>query len=299
MKSRSVTNVLSFDIEEWFHLLEIPTLSDPSCWGQYTHIAEQYTDRILETLDRHGVKATFFIVGWVAETCPTIARKIAESGHEIASHSYWHRAVCKLDAAEFRKDLARSIDILEQQTGQKVRGFRAPGFSITPDMNWAFETMLDLGLEYDASLLAKRPVTSLSDVAVVTDSGRILPEIPCNLLQVGKLGIPYSGGGYFRLLPKAAVRRLMHEQNRRGIPNVLYLHPRDFAVDCPRVPLPLTRRFKSFYGLESTQDKLETVLQEFSWGTCASVLGLDRVATAPAPMPAPLPTPAVSLSYAG
>lgn len=292
MKSRSVTNVLSFDIEEWFHLLEIPALSDSGCWSQYTHIAEQYTDRILETLDRHNVKATFFVVGWVADRCPTIARKIAEHGHEVASHSYWHKAVCKLNAAEFREDLSRSIDVLEQQIGQKVLGFRAPGFSISPNMNWAFETMLDLGLEYDASLLAKQPTAPTNSSLVMTNSGRSLREIPCNLFQVGNLGIPYSGGGYFRLLPKAVVRRLMHYQNRRGIANVLYLHPRDFAIDCPRVPLPPMRRFRSFYGLESTQDKLETVLQEFHWDTCAAVLGLnrDRDACSPAPL--------VSLSYA-
>ena len=290
MESKNVTNVLSFDIEEWFHLLEIPTLSDPGCWGQYTHIAEQYTDRILETLDRHNVKATFFIVGWVAENYPTIARKIAELGHEVASHSYWHRAVCKLNATEFREDLSRSMDVLEQQTGQKVIGFRAPGFSISPDMDWAFETMLDLGIEYDASLLAKQPLAPLSNSIIMTNSGRSLPEIPCNLFQVGKLGIPYSGGGYFRLLPKSALRYLMRLQNQRGIPNILYLHPRDFAVDCPRVPLPLMRRFRSFYGLESTQDKLDTVLQEFHWDTCAAVLGLDRVV--------PSPAPAVSFSYA-
>lgn len=286
MKSRSVTNVLSFDIEEWFHLLEIPTLSDPSCWGQYAHIAERYTDRILETLDRHNIKATFFMVGWVAENFPAITHKIVKSGHEVASHSYWHRAVNKLNAAEFREDLSRSIDILEQQTGQKVRGFRAPGFSITPEMGWAFEAMLDLGLEYDASLIAKQPIASVNDSIVTTTSGRSLPELSCNYFQVGKFGIPYSGGGYFRLLPKAVIRHLMHQQNHRGIPNVLYLHPRDFAVDGPRARLPLMRRFKSFYGLESTQDKLETVLQEFNWDTCASVLGLDR-ATSPARMPIP------------
>jgi polysaccharide deacetylase family protein (PEP-CTERM system associated) len=276
----SILNAMSFDIEDWFHLLKIRSVSDPSAWPTLPTLVERYTDLILRVMAERRAKATFFTVGWVAERYPSVVRRIVEQGHEIAAHSYWHRAVSTLRPEEFRSDLKRCVDVIEQQGGRKVLGFRAPGFTITSRQRWAFDVMLDLGLKYDASLcptygqFAGYDCPTVPHVNRDAPSGRPLPELPMTVLKFGRRGLRFTGGGYLRLLPgwliEAGVRRL----NRRGVPAVVYLHPRDFAVDCPRPPMPPHRRFMSYVGLSTTQRKLESLLERFRFGPCAQVLGV-------------------------
>ncbi|MCH2135309.1 MAG: polysaccharide deacetylase family protein [Phycisphaerales bacterium] len=281
--SNSVVNALSFDIEDWFHMVEIEAVADPDKWDGFETLVERYTNWIIETVTEADVQATFFVLGWVADRYPQLVRRMVDAGHEVASHSFWHRRVYELDEATFAQDLRQSIDVIEQAGGAKVRGFRAPSFSITPGTEWAIDVLLDAGIEYDASLFpAGRahggyPCTPEPHVSTIAPSGRPIPELPMTMMRLGPMTVPFSGGGYMRLLPPWLLRRGFDQLAREGRPTVVYLHPRDFAPDCPRVPMPLKRRFKCYVGAGSTKNKLRMLLDRYRFDTCAAVLGLDTL----------------------
>jgi len=279
MSREPVVNALSFDIEDWFHMVEIPAVEDPDTWPELPTIVVRYTRRILDMLAAADTRATFFVLGWVAERYPELVEDIVAGGHEVATHGYWHRRVYEMTPEEFRTDLQRSIDLLEAQSGRKMRGFRATSFSITPGTEWAFDVLHDVGVEYDASLFpAKRghggyPCPLEPHLSMIAPSGRAMPELPMSVMELGPWRLPFSGGGYLRVLPEALIRRGFDRLNARGLPGVVYLHPRDFAPDCPRVPMPLIRRFKCYARAASTAPKLEALLRRYRFDTCESVLG--------------------------
>jgi polysaccharide deacetylase family protein (PEP-CTERM system associated) len=280
--SEEVTNALSFDIEDWFHIIEVPAVAEAGTWEKLPSLVEPITEWIIEVLDAAGVRATFFVLGWVASRHPRIVRLISGAGHELGSHSYWHRRVDKLSVDEFREDLRQSVSLLEDLAGKKILGFRAPSFSISPGSEWAFDVMHETGLLYDASLFPARrghggyPCPAKPHNFTGTPSGRSILELPMSVLHVGPLRLPFSGGGYLRLLPQAAIRVGFAHFHRRGLPVVVYLHPRDFAPNCPRVPMSLSRRFKCYVGLRTTRAKLHMLLDSYRFDTCASVLGLEQ-----------------------
>lgn len=275
-------HALSFDIEDWFHIVAVDAVADPAVWPTLPSIVEDRTRWILDALAEANVRATFFILGWIAARHPTIAKAITAGGHEVATHSFWHRRVDQLKPETFRQDLRESIDVLEQQSGTKVLGFRAPSFSITPGSEWAFDILHDEGIVYDASLFpAKRghggyPCPQPGHQFTNVPSGRPMHELPMSVLRLGPLRLPFSGGGYLRLLPGAMIRRGFDRFERDNTPVVVYLHPRDFAPDCPRIRMPLHRRFKCYVGLKSTESKLKMLLRRYAFTTCAGVLGLER-----------------------
>lgn len=273
-----MTHALSFDIEDWFHIVDIPQLEDRNKWNGFSSIVEDKTSLILDILDEHDTKATFFMLGWIAQKYPALSKKIAQAGHEIASHSFWHRRVYEMNPEDFKHDLSLSIDILEQQTGKKVKGFRAPSFSITPGTEWAFEIIHGLGLKYDASLFpAARghggyPCSKKIHALKLTGYENYLYEIPMSVKDNGLVKIPFSGGGYMRLLPIQLIRRYFNAYEAEGNPVVVYLHPRDFAPDQPRVKMSIDRKFKSYIGLGTTEFKLRALLKEYKFDTCHAVL---------------------------
>jgi polysaccharide deacetylase family protein (PEP-CTERM system associated) len=277
-----VVNALSFDIEDRFHLVEIKAVSDPACWPQLGSLVVQYTRWILDTIEEADVRATFFVLGWIAERYPWLVRTIAEAGHELAIHSYWHRRVDHLSVSEFREDVRRNMEIVEQLSGRKVLGFRAPSFSITPGAEWAMDVLLDLGLAYDASLFpAPRghggyPCRQ-EPHDFIAPSGRVIAELPMSVLKLGPMKLPFSGGGYLRLLPGWVIRRGFSRFHQRGLPVIVYVHPRDFAPEQERIPMPLYRRFKCYVGLNTAQAKMHMLLRNYRFNTCASILGLQQV----------------------
>ena len=279
--SDRVVNALSFDIEDWFHMVEIDAVEDPEIWPQLPSIVVRYTQLILDILAVSDTRATFFVLGWVAERYPEIVKGIVDGGHELATHGYWHRKVYEMTPDEFRDDMRRSIDLLESQSGKKMRGFRATSFSITPGAEWAFDVLHDVGIEYDASLFpAPRghggyPCPDEPHISTIAPSGRPMPELPMSVMQLGPWRLPFSGGGYLRVLPRMLIRRGFDQLNAQGRPTVVYLHPRDFAPDSPRVKMPLIRRFKCYAGAASTRPKLEALLRRYRFDTCAAVQGLD------------------------
>lgn len=269
-------HALSFDIEDWFHIVDIPELEDRTLWDSRPTIVEKKTDLILSILDEFDTKATFFVLGWIANKYPGIAKKIFQAGHELGTHSYWHRRVYELTPDVFLKDLKLSIDILQDQSGVKVKGFRAPSFSIIPGTEWAFDVIRGVGLTYDASLFpAKRghggyPCMQQAHMLIMHNYS--IPELPMSILKLGPVWLPFSGGGYMRALPYSMIELSFKKFESMEVPVVVYLHPRDFAPDQPVVSMPLHRKFKSYVGLSSTEMKLKSLLSKFEYTTCERVL---------------------------
>lgn len=276
-------HALSFDIEDWFHIVEVAAVENPELWPELHKrtIVERYTDLILRICAEHNTRATFFILGWVAERHPALVRRIADAGHEIGTHSYWHRRVYQLTPDVFREDIDQSLRAIRAAApGVEIRGFRAPSFSITPGAEWAFDVLLDLGLTYDASLFPARRghggyACKPGPHVIKTPKGNSLPELPMSVATFGPAKLCYSGGGYLRLLPSWMIERGLRQEQRAGRGTVIYLHPRDFAPDCPRAEMPLVRRFKCYVGMKTTEGKLRRLLSRHRFTTCAAALGLE------------------------
>jgi polysaccharide deacetylase family protein (PEP-CTERM system associated) len=259
--------ILTFDIEDWFNLLDIPATANVADWDRFEPRIHANVERLLETIGCHGQRATFFCLGWVAEKYPEIIRMIDEAGYEVASHTHTHQLVYEQTPEQFRNDVARSIDALENITGKKVKSFRAPGFSITPDTPWAFETLIELGIEYDSSVFpAARGHGGFADFgaarpAIIECESGLLKEFPISLGKLLGRNLVFSGGGYFRLLPYTTISRLTRQSDYI----MTYFHPRDFDADQPVLDLPLHRRFKSYVGLRGAHSKFERWLGEYAF----------------------------------
>ncbi|MBN1602047.1 MAG: polysaccharide deacetylase family protein [Chitinispirillaceae bacterium] len=261
-------NILTFDIEDWYHLLDVKATKDEQDWESFEVRIHKNTDRILDLLIAQKKKATFFCLGWVAKQYPELVKKISTSGFEVASHSYSHQLAYTLSPDQFRSDLKKSIDTIEQLTGKKVTIFRAPGFSFTNKNIWVFDILIEAGITTDSSIFPGSRghggfsgLTNNSPFQIKTASGTI-KELPINLTKILNLSIAFSGGGYFRLLPYSLLRYLF-----RKTPYIMtYFHPRDFDKDQPVVPgLPIHRKFKSYFGLKHSFNKFEHILSEFEF----------------------------------
>jgi polysaccharide deacetylase family protein (PEP-CTERM system associated) len=281
----SITHALSFDIEDWFHIVEVKAVEDPALWPRLSaqaSVVERYTDLILRLCDEGRAKGTFFILGWIADKHPALVKRIADAGHEIGTHSFWHRKVYELTPEAFGHDIAHSLAAIRAAAGDVViDGFRAPSFSITQGTEWAFDVLMDVGLTYDASLFPGSRghggyACTPGPHTLTTPKGRRLPELPMSIAPVGvgplRWRMCYSGGGYLRLLPSRLIDQGIAAETAAGRPTVVYLHPRDFAPDVPRVPMPPHRRFKCYVGLGTTEGKLRHLLATYQWAPCRDVL---------------------------
>ncbi len=237
---KNITNYLTIDVEDYFHVSAFENKIRFEEWGNYESRVVNNTRKILEMLSEAGeIKATFFILGWVAEEHPDIVKEIDASGHEIACHGYQHRLVYNMTQDEFRSDLIKAKDILENITGGKVVGYRAPSFSITKRTTWAFAILEDLGFEYDSSVF---PINH--DNYGITDAPRFqykvpekkLVEFPISTTKMIGLNVPVSGGGYFRLFPywftKMNLKKINNNENK---PFIFYLHPWEIDPEQPRI----------------------------------------------------------------
>ena len=279
-------------------------MDDRSRWDQLAPTVEPLTDQVLELLAGYGVQATFFVLGWIAERYPALVKRIADEGHEIASHSYWHYEVYKHTPTTFREDLKRSIDVLGDVSGQTVRGFRAPSFSLRPGCEWAWDVMLDLGLAYDASVfpIARShggyPSAETGEraeqraprkgvgyhfcrdqgykwyptpfVGMPTPSGRVMKVLPMSVMRLPVLGkrLAFSGGGYLRVWPWWLVRRGFEQLDAAGQSAVVYLHPWDFAPGGPALPMRPHQKFKCYHNRGRTEARLRALLEKYRFGPC-------------------------------
>lgn len=260
--------ILTFDIEDWFHILDNPDTRGISEWSKFESRLQKNMDTIFSILSDNQQKATFFVLGWIAEKYPEQVRRIVEAGHNVGSHTHLHQLVYEQSHKEFEADLIKSISTLEDVTGIKVKYFRAPGFSITSETPWAFEAILANGIEIDSSIFpASRAHGGFQDFgsakpAILECKGMKLKEFPINTYNVLGKEVIFSGGGYFRLFPYQAINQFTKQSNYV----MTYFHPRDFDPKQPMVPgLGLSRKFKSYYGLKRTEHKLRRWLKDFSF----------------------------------
>ena len=277
MSAANLVHALSFDIEDWFHIIGVRELEDRESWAARPSLVERYTDEILELCDGADVRGTFFVLGWIAEHYPHVVARIADAGHEIGTHSFWHGLVTDQTRDEFTIDLVRSIEAVEQAAGTSVKGYRAPSFSIRPGTEWALEVLLDSGIEFDASLYPAKRMNGGYSVErgphrFALPSGRSIPELPMSVLPLGVISTGFSGGGYLRLMPLPLVRWGMDSLARRSQPTILYMHPRDFAPDSPRAPMPVHRKFMTHIGTKKAREKVGHLLQQYDWAPCGQVL---------------------------
>ncbi|ETN95787.1 polysaccharide deacetylase family protein [Zhouia amylolytica] len=266
-------NILTFDIEEWFHVLDNNHTKTEKDWSNFESRIHQNMNTIFELLDNSKQKATFFCVGWIAEKYPEVIKEIISRGFEVGSHTHLHQLVYDQSPKQFEEDLKRSIQTLEDASGQKVRSFRAPGFSITSETPWAFETLLKNGIEIDCSVFpASRAHGGFNsfghaEPAYIELNGMRLKELPINTHEIGGKKLVFSGGGYFRLFPYGAIKSFTQKSDYV----MTYFHPRDFDFDQPMLPgLSLTRKFKSYYGLKQAKPKLQRWLNDFNFMDIAS-----------------------------
>lgn len=258
-------NILTVDLEEWFHLLDFDVTQNESSWNNFEVRIYENTDRILQILNDTNTKATFFIIGWIAKTYPDIVKRISQY-YEIGSHTMTHQLVWKQDPDNFRNDVTASIRSLEDITGKKIECFRAPGYSIRESEKWAFEILHELGITADCSVFpakhAHGGMPSYVDVkpAIIEYNGTEIKEFPVSSIRTMNKNIIFSGGGYFRLFPYFLIKRWSNKLDY----NMSYIHPRDLDSGQPMLEgLSLSRKFKSYVGIKSAEYKLRKYLTDF------------------------------------
>lgn len=268
-------NILTFDIEEWFHILDNDSTKQVHQWNNFESRIHKNVDIILGSLAEHNTKATFFCLGWIAERYPEIIRKIDAAGYEIASHSFAHQLAYQLSNKEFQEDLKKSCDSIQQITGKKITAYRAPGFSFTENNICNIESLISFGIEVDCSIF---PINrahggfrsfGTSMPSIIKVNYLKIKEFPLNTYSVAGLQVVFSGGGYFRLIPY----RLISYWLKKNSYSIFYFHPRDFDPTQPVIKdLTLFRKFKSYVGLHSAQKKMNKLLNDFAFVDVATAI---------------------------
>ncbi|ALS97650.1 XrtA system polysaccharide deacetylase [Lacimicrobium alkaliphilum] len=276
---KTCLNAMTVDVEDFFHVSAFDKIISPEDWDQYQPRVDNNTRRLLDIFARHGVKSTFFVLGWVAERYPELIKEIHRQGHEVASHGYAHRRASEQNRQEFTADVRRSKDHLQDLLGEEITGYRAPSFSIGYTNEWAFEALKELGFVYSSSTY---PVKH--DLYGTPDWPRFayqrkedITEIPIPTLKMFGKQVPIGGGGYFRLYPYALTRYLVQKYlEKEKQPYSFYFHPWEIDADQPRLNNASAKsRFRHYVNLQHTEGKLERLLQDFSWSTMRDVYGVS------------------------
>ena len=277
MEKSSITNALTIDFEDWYQGLEIPHTD----WDGYEDRIEQAGDKLLSILDEADVKATFFILGYVAEKHPQIVRKIEQAGHEIGTHGYSHTLIYRQSPELYDSEMTRAVGFLQDLTGKPVLGHRAPFFSITKDSLWALETLGRLGIRYDSSIF---PVHNyrygIADAPrfpyEIQQNGFTFTEFPISTLKLGSMTVPIAGGAYFRIYPYHLTRQFLKAANRGGKPFTFYLHPWELDPDHPRVEMPRrVARLTHYFNLGATERRFRKLLRDFKFAPMKEVLNIN------------------------
>lgn len=262
-------HALSFDVEEHFQVSAFWSDARRQQWDRLESRVEQNTLRVMDLLAQADTKATFFVLGWVAERHPKLIKALAHQGHEIASHGYGHELVGNQTEGEFRVDVRRSKQILEDLTGERVFGYRAPSFSITDQTPWALAILAEEGYLYDSSIYTRLQrsgnCTSRSVVReMVMTSGNIY-EVALPTVNLCGFQLPIAGGGYFRLFPYSASRMFLRQFENAGHQFVMYFHPWEIDPDQPRMDGPLVSTCRHYFNLKRTEKRLQSLLQDFAF----------------------------------
>jgi polysaccharide deacetylase family protein (PEP-CTERM system associated) len=269
--------MMSFDVEEHFQVAAFWTVARRREWDQLASRVEQNTRKIADLLSEHSTKATFFVLGWVAERHPSLVKDLAQQGHEIASHGYGHELVHTQTPTQFREDVRRSKQILEDLISRPVVGYRAPSFSITSQTKWAIPLLIEEGYRYDSSIYNRFRSTDRSTETrdgiyqLKTQVGAIWEVSPSTMNTCG-LQLPVAGGGYFRLFPYAASRIFLKNLEKQGSQLVMYLHPWELDPAQPRMDGPVLSKVRHYLNLGKTEQRLRWLLKDFSFAPINEVI---------------------------
>jgi polysaccharide deacetylase family protein (PEP-CTERM system associated) len=274
-------NAMSIDVEDYFQVSAFENSVDRRRWDRLPSRVSQNTERLLDIFAEADVRATFFVLGWVADRHPDLIRKIAMAGHEVASHGYAHRLVYEQTPDQFRDDLRRARIAIEMAAGCPVLGYRAPSYSITARSRWALDVLVEEGYVYDASIYPIHhdrygiPDAPRHPHVIECRTGRLW-EVPGSTVRYGRVNLPIGGGGYFRLLPyqwtQWGMRRLNTVERR---PGVFYLHPWEIDPEQPRLASGGLTGLRHYTNLAKTEARLRRLLREFQFGTIADMLGRE------------------------
>lgn len=268
---------LSFDVEEHFQVSAFWSEARRQQWDRLESRVYKNTETLLAMLAKRNIRATFFVLGWVAERCPEIVRSIAAQGHEVASHGYGHELITGQTPGMFRDDVRKAKGILEDICGKRVYGYRAPSFSITKDTKWAIPILIEEGYLYDSSIF---PVLhdrygipdATPTIHLLRAEAGCIWEVPPSTANILGMRLPVAGGGYFRLYPYPILRTLLKRIERSGHPLVMYLHPWELDPDQPKMDGPWLSRFRHYLNLHKTRDRLCSLLDDFRFNAIQNVL---------------------------
>lgn len=264
----------SVDVEEYFQVSALERAVARAEWDKLESRIAPSVELLLELLAEQGARGTFFVLGWIAERHPELIRAVYDAGHEIASHGWGHRLVTRLTPEEFRTSARQSKRLLEDITGSRVIGFRAPNFSITRGHEWALDVLIEEGYEYDSSLypVARRDYgysNGARDPRWLERAAGRIAEFPPTTLRAWRFNVPAAGGAYFRVLPYALVRGALKDFERRGQRGTFYIHPWELDPDQPRLDVPWLTRVRHYGRLKTTAERLRRLLREFDFGAIA------------------------------
>jgi polysaccharide deacetylase family protein (PEP-CTERM system associated) len=272
-------NALTIDVEDYYHVTGFESVIQRADWDGYESRVGRNTLRLLDLLDTHHTKATFFVLGWVAERHPQLVRTIHTRGHEVASHGYAHQRIYTQSPAQFRQETQRSMRLLEDIVGERIHGYRAASYSITRASLWALDILGEEGFTYDSSIFPihhdRYGIPGYPRFCHVLDNhgGGQLIEFPISTMRLAGVNFPIAGGGYFRLFPYALISRGLRSINRlERQPALIYLHPWEIDPDQPRVHAGAAARFRQYVNLHKTEARLSRLMQDFTFGTLLDVL---------------------------
>ena len=287
-KIQSPYNILTIDVEDWFNASalreKINSVGADESQSRILHTVH----RVLELLEEEKTSATFFVLASVAEKFPEIVKAIKQKNHEIASHGFAHKSVYSQSREEFRRDVKRSLSILEDITEGKIKGYRAPNFSITTESLWAYEILADLGIEYTSSVFPTKHILHAygipqapKDPFILESDGRSIVEFPLSTVRILGKHFPFGGGAYLRLLPYWYNQWSIKKLNRRGKPAVIYFHAWELDPDQPRLDLDLLARTRHYFNLDIMETKIRKLLKAFRFQSFEETLQ-DSIRATPA-----------------
>jgi len=277
MHPQPTSHFFTVDVEEYFQVKALESAVSREEWISRPSRLAGSIDALLQLLERHNARGTFFVLGWIAEHRPEVVRAIASAGHEIASHGFWHERVTSLSLKAFRDDIRSSKQALEDLIGAEVIGYRAPSFSIIPGWEWAFDVLIEEGYRYDSSLFPIRrpgygyPGSPRAPHVIERVTGRIA-EFPLATTSVLRYPVPAAGGGYLRQFPLGIIRRAFREATERGESATFYIHPWEVDPAQPRLAVSALNRFRHYRGLGTALGRIDLLLAEFPFDTIASYL---------------------------
>ena len=272
-------NVMSVDVEDYYQVSAFAKSVATDEWDQHESRVVSNTQRLLDLFAVKNVKATFFVLGWVAEREPKLVKEIHRQGHEIASHGYSHQLIYNQTPAVFKEETLKSKQLLEDLTGEEVLGYRAASYSITKRNLWALDILAEAGFSYDSSIFPiHHDRYGIADAKTVphklaTPNGAELIEFPLTTRRMGKLNIPVAGGGYFRLYPYFLTRHFLKAVNKKQAEQfVFYLHPWEVDPQQPRIEASWFSKFRHYNNLEKCETRLGHLMDDFNFTTMKAVL---------------------------